>query len=288
MTTAMQRILQPPPLPARPKEGHKGLFGRVLILGGHEAMIGAPVLAGTAALRMGSGLVQIGTPQSILPFALTITPELIGLPLTKRINKAFNEAVDAADAIVIGPGMGQAADAKTRLMRLLKTDKPLVIDADALNILAKQKRWPKDVKAKAILTPHPGEMKRLGALLRIEEIPKDDKGRSELATAVASAINQVLVLKGDHTLVSDGTRIYQNDSGNSALSKAGAGDVLCGIIASLLGQGMNRFDAAVAAVHLHGLAGEVAGSRFGLRSPLARDVIDAIPEAIALYEKREL
>src|SRR4051794_21757785 len=282
------QTVSPPKLPARPKEGHKGLFGRVLILGGHDAMIGAPVLAGTAALRMGSGLVQIGTPESILPFALTITPELIGLALTKRINKAFTEAVEAADAIVVGPGMGQSSDAKTRLMRLLKIDKPLVIDADALNILAKQKRWPKDIKAQAILTPHPGEMKRLGALLGIEEIPKDDKDRTGLATSAASSFNQVLVLKGDHTIVTDGTRVYQNNSGNSALSKAGAGDVLCGLIASLLGQGMPRFDAAVAAVHLHGLAGEVAGLRFGLRSPLARDIIDAIPEAIALYEKREL
>jgi NAD(P)H-hydrate epimerase len=131
-------------------------------------------------------------------------------------------------------------------------------------------------------------MKRLGKLLGVTEVPTDDHGRSELAATAARAFGQIMVLKGNRTVVTDGQRVYINDTGNSALSKAGSGDVLSGIIGSLIGQGMDRFDAACAGVRLHGLAGEVAGKHFGLRSALAREVADAIPEAIALYEKREL
>jgi NAD(P)H-hydrate epimerase len=246
------------------------------------------VLAGTAALRMGSGLVQIAVPRTILPFALSITPELIGLPLGKGVGADLLDAARAADVLVVGPGMGQSGDAKARLMRLVRLDKPMVVDADALNLLAAQKRWPGYFKAPAVLTPHPGEMKRLGKLLGVSAVPSDDEGRSGLAASAAREFGQVLVLKGDRTVVTDGNRLYVNDTGNSALSKAGAGDVLSGIIASLIGQGMERFDAACTGVRLHGLAGEVAGEQFGLRSPLAREVIDAIPQAIALYEKREL
>jgi len=285
----MQRIDRAPALPPRPRSGHKGLFGRVLVVGGHDAMIGAPVLTGTAALRMGSGLVQIAVPRSILPFALSITPELIGLGLGKSAGKDLLEAADQADAIVIGPGMGQTPEARSRLMALARLPgKPAVVDADALNLLAKEKKWPVWFKARGVLTPHPGEMKRLGKLLGVNDVPKDDEGRSGLAASAARSFGQIIVLKGDRTVVTDGTRVYLNDTGNSALSKAGAGDVLSGMIASLIGQGMDPFDAAIAGVRLHGLAGEVAGEQYGLRSPLAREIIDAIPEAIALYEKREL
>jgi NAD(P)H-hydrate epimerase len=155
--------------------------------------------------------------------------------------------------------MGQSPDAKARVLRLVRLDKPMVIDADALNILASQKRFPRDFRARAVLTPHPGEMKRLGKLLGVKEVPTDDEGRTGVAASAAMSFGQVVVLKGDRTVVTDGTRAYLNDTGNSALSKAGAGDVLSGMIASLIGQG-----------------------------PVARDVIDGIPEAIALYEKREL
>src|SRR5207249_378948 len=123
---------------------------------------------------------------------------------------------------------------------------------------------------------------RLNKLLGRDKSPTDDQGRIENASAAANAFGQVVVLKGDRTVVTDGDRTYVNDTGNSALSKAGTGDVLSGILGSLIGQGMDRFDAACAAVRLHGLAGEVAGARYGLRSVLAHEVIDAIPEAIEL------
>jgi NAD(P)H-hydrate epimerase len=284
----MERVDKAPMLPARPRSGHKGLFGRVLVVGGQESMIGAPVLAGTAALRMGSGLVQIAVPRAILPHALSITPELIGLALARGAGRELLEAAEPADVIIVGPGMGQSADAKARVTRLVAITKPMVIDADALNVLSAQRRWPTKFQASAVLTPHPGEMKRLGKLIGVTEIPADDEGRSGLAVSAARAFRQLVILKGERTVVTDGERVYINDTGNSALSKAGSGDVLSGMIASLIGQGMDRFDAAIAGVRLHGLAGEVAGERLGLRSPLARDVIDAIPQAIALYEKREL
>ncbi|MEA2708287.1 MAG: ADP-dependent NAD(P)H-hydrate dehydratase / NAD(P)H-hydrate epimerase [Phycisphaerales bacterium] len=247
-------------------------------------MIGAPVLAGTAALRMGAGLVQVAVPRAILPYALSITPELIGIALGKAAGEdQLLEAAEAADAIVIGPGLGKTPEAMGRLTRLVRLTKPMVVDADGLNLLAQQKRWPSFFRAHAVLTPHPGEMNRLNKLLGREKTPTDDDGRIENAVAAAKAFGQVVVLKGDRTVVTDGERVYVNDTGNSALSKAGSGDVLSGILGCLLGQKLDRFDAACIAVRLHGLAGEVAGERLGLRSVLAREVIDAIPIAIARY-----
>ena len=282
-----QRVQVNPQLPPRPKSGHKGTFGRVLVVGGNEAMIGAPVLAGTAALRMGAGLVQIAMPKAVLASAMSVTPELIGLPLGKSLREML-AAAEVADAIIIGPGMGQHPDAKSRLMRLVTLEKPMVIDADGLNLLAAQKRWPTSFKARAVLTPHPGEMTRLNRLLKRDKTPGDEQGRIDNAVVAAKAqggFGQVVVLKGERTVVTDGQRVYVNDTGNSALSKAGTGDVLSGMLGALIAQGMDRFDAACVAVRLHGLAGEIAGETLGLRSVLARDVINAIPEAIRRCEE---
>ena len=278
----MHRIERPPPLPDRPPDGHKGLFGRVLIVGGSDDMVGAPVLAGTSALRIGSGLVQIAVPRVILPACLSITPELIGTALDKSpIPRALLEAARKADAIVLGPGLGQSVPSRARVLRLIRLDKPMVIDADAINILAAQKAWPKTFKARAVLTPHPGEMKRLIKLIGERDIPDDEGARIELAVRASQTFGQIIVFKVHRTIVTDGARVYVNHTGDSSLSKAGTGDVLSGMIGSLIGQGMERFAAACVGVHLHGLAGEIAGKKFGRRSVLARDVIDAIPQAIA-------
>jgi NAD(P)H-hydrate epimerase len=282
----MKRINEPPPLPERPKEGHKGLFGRVLVVGGNEEMIGAPVLAATSALRMGAGLVQIAVPRSILAACLSITPELIGLGLGKAAGKdQLLEAGEKADAIVIGPGLGRTPAAMARLQRLVRLEKPMVIDADGLNLLSDMKRWPKYFKAHAVLTPHPGEMARLGKLIGRKDVPKDDKGREAIATEAAKSFGQVVVLKGERTVVTDGRKVYVNTTGDSSLSKAGAGDVLCGLIVTLLAQDVEPFDAACIGVYLHGRAGELAGAKLGRRSVLARDVIDTIPAAVAEYER---
>src|SRR5947207_1820447 len=133
----MQRIDRAPALPARPKSGHKGLFGRVLVVGGNDGMIGAPVLAGTSALRMGSGLVQIAVPRSILQAALSVTPELIGIGLGAAAeSNQLHLATRAADVIVLDPGLGQSPAARARVRQILRIEKPMVVDADALNILA--------------------------------------------------------------------------------------------------------------------------------------------------------
>ncbi|MGA2439788.1 MAG: NAD(P)H-hydrate dehydratase [Tepidisphaeraceae bacterium] len=279
----MRRIEQPPKLPPRPLDGHKGLFGRVLIVGGNMEMIGAPVLAGEAALRMGSGLVQVAMPAAVLAVGLSVVPELIGLALdeSSASTKKLLEAADKADVLALGPGLGQSPTTGKRLDTLFRLAKPMVVDADALNYLSSLGKWPKLFAARAVLTPHPGEMKRLAKLIGRSEVPQDEKGRISLAAAAAKAFGQVIVLKGHRTVVTDSEKVYVNHTGDSSLSKAGAGDVLSGMLASLIGQGMSPFDAACAAVHLHGLAGEIAGKRLGRRSVLARDVIAAISDATA-------
>lgn len=278
VNSAMQRIKHPPPLPLRPLDGQKGMFGRVLIVGGSTEMIVVPVLAGEAALRMGSGLVQIAMPGSVLAAALSVVPELIGLSLDESAasTKKLLEAAEKANVLAIGPGLGQSKSIGKRLDALFRLDKPMVVDADALNYLASLRAWPKSFAARAVLTPHPGEMKRLAKLIGRDSVPADEKGRIGIAAEAARAFGQVILLKGHHTVVTDSRKVFINHTGNSSLSKAGAGDVLSGILASLIGQGMDLFDAACAAAHLHGLAGEMAGKRLGRRSVLARDVIDSI------------
>ena len=272
------------PMPARPKDGHKGTFGRVLVIGGNAEMIGAPAFAGAAAFRSGAGLVQIATPKAVLALSLTVEPELIGLslPATK---KKWDDATGKADAIVIGPGMGQLPEAKKLIDAVLRLDKPVVVDADGLNILSAQKRWPTKVKARCVLTPHPGEMKRLGKLFGKPEQQQTAEDRLDTATRAAQAFGQVVVLKGAKTVVADADRYYINTTGDTSLSKAGTGDILTGICATLLAQQFDPFDAACSAVWIHGKAGEIAGQRLTPRSTTARDIIASIGEAFVAYER---
>jgi len=245
-------------------------------------MIGAPAFTGAAAFRMGAGLVQVAAPRHILTAILTITPEMTGLGLAKSASdKALMQAAAAADALVIGPGLGQSALARHCLRQLMRLDKPAVLDADALNLLAHYRRWPGDLRLKAVLTPHPGEMARLARLLGRDSVPADNSGRIHLAQIAARAFRQIIVLKGHRTVVADGRKYYVNETGDSTLSKAGAGDILSGMLGCLLAQGLDRFDAAVLAVHLHGRTGEIAGSLHTRRGASAGDIINAIPQATA-------
>jgi NAD(P)H-hydrate epimerase len=282
----MNRIISPPPLQARAKDGNKGTFGRILVVGGSSGMLGAPSMAGRAALKLGSGLVQIAVPNSILVAALTITPELIGIGLEKGVSDELKQAAEKVAAIVIGPGIGQSSDAFDRLKALTQLPKPMVVDADALNMISKQPTWPDWFKATAVLTPHPGEMKRLAKLIGRDEVPADDAGRIDIAVAASIAFKQTIVLKGSRTVVTNGSQLYINHTGDSSLSKAGTGDVLSGMIGCLLGQKMHPFEAACTAVYLHGRAGEIAGQKLGLRCVLAHDVIDSIPQAVQEFEMR--
>jgi hydroxyethylthiazole kinase-like uncharacterized protein yjeF len=270
-------------LPFRPRHGHKGLFGRVLVVGGCDEMIGAPALAARASLRCGSGLVQIATPARVLAATLTICPEATGLGLGVRSDRRLLAAIGAADVIVVGPGLGMSESARKRVRLVVGGEKPTVIDADALNLLADERNpWGK-MKTRAVLTPHPGEMRRLIG----RPIPEGDAARREIALEFAMQTNQVVVLKGGRTVIAgpDGS-IQINTTGDSSLSKAGTGDVLAGVISSLIGQGMPLFDAASLGVYLHGLAGESAGRRWGRRSVLASDVIDTLPEVIRKFERK--
>lgn len=270
-----------PPLPPRPRDGHKGTFGRVLVVAGHPELLGAPVLAGTAAYRSGAGYVQVAMPPDLLPAALSVTPELVGHRLASGSDAKLLAAGRLADALVLGCGMGTRPASRRRLLTLLKLDRPCVLDADALNLLVAERKLP-PLPERAVLTPHPGEMARLARVLRIEPPPvATDPARRQLALAAALSAGRVVVLKGAHTVVAgpDG-RHYVEPSANTALAKAGTGDVLAGILGALLAQGLPAFEAAVLAVHIHARAARHAREQLGERSPLARDIIAGIAPAL--------
>jgi NAD(P)H-hydrate epimerase len=258
-----------PKPPARPDDTHKGSFGKLLVIGGSETSLGAPMLAARAAYRCGCGYVRVAMPEAMLPMGLSILPEAVGVPADD--DRAIADALDASDAVAIGPGLGTSDRADALLDCVLAKDLPTVIDADALNLLAMRDEIP-TLPTTCVLTPHPGEMQRLTK----QDVPHDDAGRRELAER--HHFGRVLVLKGARTLVCDGMSIYTNTSGDSTLAKAGSGDVLTGIIGALLAGGMNGFDAAVLAVHRHGLAGEHVGRRRGTHGGLASEVADAVGE----------
>jgi hydroxyethylthiazole kinase-like uncharacterized protein yjeF len=283
MSPMTTRIVNLPPLPARPKAGHKGTFGRVLVIGGSATMIGAPAFAASAAYRSGAGYVQIATVESMLPFVLSQEPEAVGLALPAD-EDAWNDAVEKSDAIVAGPGLGQLPSGNGLIDQVLAADRPVVLDADALNLLSARSVWPSAVRARCVLTPHPGEMKRLGKLFGKTEQGQDADDRINTALRAATAFGQTIVYKGESTVVTDSASLYVNRTGDSTLSKAGTGDILSGIIAALLGQQLEPFAAAVAAVWIHGTAGELAGRACSRRSATARDVIEHIGEAFEAYE----
>jgi ADP-dependent NAD(P)H-hydrate dehydratase len=274
-----------PKLKARPVDGHKGLFGKVCIVAGSVGMTGAAVLAGRAALRSGSGLVRVATAKSALPIVAAHEACFTTIPLAEdsagRINAkaihAILNATEGNDITAFGPGVGVTNGARQILETVLqKEGLRLLIDADGLTNLSRINGWPAKVKAKVVLTPHPGEMKRLWQGTFREPLPED---RRDQATRVAQAARAVVVLKGTGTVVTDGHRVYINTTGNPGMSTGGTGDCLTGIVAALMGQGLDNFDAAVLGVHVHGLAGDIAAERLGQVSLIAMDVIDALPEA---------
>jgi NAD(P)H-hydrate epimerase len=281
----MNAITAIPKLPPRPAEGHKGTFGRVLMISGSLGMTGAAALAGRAALRAGSGLVRVATSRSALPIVAALEPCYTTLPLAEdsegRISvKAINTLLDAIqdnDVVAIGPGTGQSAGLRSIVETLVQQDGlRLLLDGDGLNNLSRLRDWPKKCRAQVVLTPHPGEMKRLWSGLFREEMPKD---RQETAVRAAQATGAVVALKGAGTVVTDGHRVYVNTTGNPGMATAGSGDVLTGVTAALWGQGLSRLDATILSVYLHGLAGDLASNRLGQISLMATDILDALPEA---------
>ncbi len=281
----MQIITHIPTLPPRKSDAHKGDFGKICIIAGSLGMSGAAAIAGRAALRTGSGLVRIATPETVLPIVAAIEPCFTTIPLADDKKgiisaKAIDACLAAAeqnDCLAFGPGIGIGQGPKTILEALLDCDSlRLIIDADGLNNLAALKNWTSKAKAKLILTPHPGEMKTLWQSLFREPILTD---RRSQATTLAQRTNSVVVLKGAATVVSDSEKIFTNTTGNPGMATAGSGDVLTGIITALAGQKLSNFDAAVLGVYLHGLAGDIAAKQKGQPSLIATDIIDAIPDA---------
>ncbi len=281
----MQAINNIPKLKPRAADAHKGDFGKVCIVAGSVGMSGAAALAGRAALRAGAGLVRVAVPESILPIVASIEPSFTTILLpqdgsgrisAKAINIILN-AVSENDCLAFGPGIGCSNAIASILQTLLQQpDLRLIIDADGINNLNKIKGWPSKLKAKLILTPHPGEMKKLWAGLFREQLPAD---RQEQAGHLAKSTNTIVVLKGAGTVVTDGKKVYVNKTGNPGMATAGSGDVLTGVITALCGQGLSNFDAAVLGVYIHGLAGDIAAEKLGQVSLIATDVIDSLSEA---------
>ncbi len=286
MTRPVNRQL--PRLPARLAESHKGDYGRGLLVGGSQGMAGAMALAGQAALRAGVGLLKLAVPDVCQATVAGFEPSYMTVGLASdaegRIAAAAREMVieqaRQATAIGIGPGLGQS-DALDELVvwmyRILPT--PMVVDADALNALA---RHP-DVLGKAggprILTPHPGEFVRLTGL------PAESlETRRAQAFELAARCKVVVVLKGHQTLVSDGKKTVTNPTGNPGMATGGAGDVLTGLLTALVCQGMSPWEAGQLGVYVHGLAGDLAAEQLGQVSLIASDLIGYLPAAFQALE----
>jgi hydroxyethylthiazole kinase-like uncharacterized protein yjeF len=290
---------QIPYLPARPPGMHKGQAGKVAIIAGSRGMSGAAVLSGLGALRGGAGLVRVCTAESVQPVVATTEPCLMTTALPENAEHQIDgqRALDAfdlewPDVVAVGPGMGQSPGTAGFVRLLLESlKKPLVIDADALNNLAHSKTqwWTTRQGQQTIVTPHPGEMARLRKGAGMPGLSgEDDDTRLRIAHEFASLTGAVVVLKGFRTVVSAGDRAYFNTTGNPGMATGGMGDVLTGLIAALLGQGVQAgqgfgaFQAACLGVFVHGAAAESVARQIGAFGYLAREVADAIPAALML------
>lgn len=276
----------PPPW-RRARDAHKGDFGRVLIIGGSRGMAGAVALAGMAALRSGAGLVKLAVPDSSLDVVAGFNPCYMtsSLPADRdgRISAASRATLApllaAADVVACGPGIGRSDELSALILELWETIAvPAVFDADALNALAMHKNLPKPA-APRIITPHPGEFSRLTG------IPATATNNQRTAAhRWASQHQAIVVLKGHHSLITDGTQAVENRTGNPGLATGGSGDVLTGVIAAVVGQKLTPFAAAQLGVYLHGLAGDFAAGALGEISLTAHDVIDHLPAAWRAYQ----
>jgi hydroxyethylthiazole kinase-like uncharacterized protein yjeF len=268
--------------PTRRPDAHKGDFGHVLAVAGSVGKSGAAVLCGTAALRAGAGLVTVASPAAVQPVVAAARAELMTEPLGEDALTRCLELASAADAVVLGPGLGADAGARRLAVELFAAcPAPLVCDADGLNALAKASHHAWRPGQQTVLTPHPGEMARL--LDRTTAEVQADRLQAARTLAVESGA--VVVLKGQRTVVArpDGFAAV-NPTGNPGLAKGGTGDVLAGVVGALLARGCDAWTAAVAAVFVHGRAGDLAAARTGQESLLAGDVVDALGEAIRSLE----
>ncbi len=271
----LEKELVKPLLKKRNKFDHKGSYGHGLFVGGSYGKMGAVILGARAALRTGIGLITCHIPSKGNLIMQTAVPEamLINDIAEKSVSEIGN--IESFSAVGIGPGFGKEAVSQKALQSLLRNcKKPVVIDADALNILSENKDWYQYIPAGAILTPHPKEFERLAGETR------NGFDRLKRQTEFSEKQNCIIVLKGAHTSISasDG-RVWFNSTGNPGMATAGSGDVLTGIILSLLAQGYNPVNASVTGVYIHGLAGDIATCKSSFESVIASDIIDEIGAA---------
>jgi len=268
---------------ARDPETHKGTYGHALVIGGSRGMSGAPILAAKAAISSGAGLVTIAVPNDILPAAEANVLEALkaGLPVDEQgciKETAAEQALELANGknvVALGPGLGQSAAVKDFLLQFLSAVKtPLVIDADGLNNLAGHLDRLAATKQPMVLTPHPGEAARL-LNTTASEVQDDRLGA---AARLAKETGAVIVLKGAHTVITEPHgRVWINTTGNPGMATGGVGDVLTGLIAGLMAQGLDTLNAAIVGVYLHGLAGDHAAETTGERALTATHLLNAIP-----------
>lgn len=277
-------------IPERPANSYKGDYGHVLVVAGSRGKTGAACLTAAACLRSGAGLVTIGVPESLTDvFQSRVVEEMI-LPLPDAGNgmlaaSALDEILyfiaERADVLAMGPGVGVSDDMKKIMDGLVRMSAaPMVLDADAINSLAGRSDLFKKAKSPVVLTPHVGEMSRLVARQLVAE------GKIEDARSFAKDTGTNLILKGAPSIVAcaDG-RLSINTTGNPGMATAGSGDVLTGMVAAFIGQGLDPAAASVLAVYLHGLAGDIAASDKGMHSLIASDIIAAVPSAFLTLRK---
>ena len=274
---SLQYIMTPAPLPQRPVDGHKGTFGHVLVIAGSRGMSGAAILSGLGALRGGAGLVTVAVPAGIQAIVAGAEPSYLTLALPEDdagrmgpgTQPIIAEKIRSVDVVAIGPGCGQSETVSALTRWLFSTaPQPVVIDADGLNGLSSGPLPRRETEACRIFTPHPGEFSRLFS----QPTREIQANREFWAAKYASDQNLILLLKGPQTITTDGTRCAINTSGNSGMGTGGCGDVLTGLIAALLGQGLSGFDAARLGAYLHGLSGDLATQELSQPALIASDL----------------
>ena len=283
---AIQRIEAVPTLPRRKPGANKGDFGTVLVVAGGRGMAGAAALVGASALRSGAGKVRVASAAEVQPTVAGFEPCYMTYPLPDdeeglirfpEARAALEKLLAQATVLAIGPGLGQSEGLKSLIRWVLEeVTLPTVLDADGLNNLVGQVDLLERITRPVVITPHPGEFARLVGKPTAEVMAD----RPAQAAALASrSPHLTVVLKGEGTVVTDGTRCYVNSSGNPGMATGGSGDVLTGVIPALIGQGLPAFEAAVLGTYVHGLAGDLAKDNDGEVGMIAGDIVDALADA---------
>lgn len=264
-------------LPDRNPWGHKGNFGKLLLLCGSRGYTGAAFFAAMGALRSGAGLVFLGVPESIYGIEAVKLNEPVIFPLPDAGGRLSVDAVPEIltrlpqmDAVLVGPGLGQSEGTLAVVRAVLeKAECPVVVDADGINVLSAHRDLLRGRKSPTILTPHDGEFARLGGVI--------GEDRMAAAAALAEELGCVVLLKGHETCITDGTDGYINPTGNPGMAVGGSGDVLAGVITALLGAGLPPLEAAACGAWLHGAAGDRCAAELGQYGMLPTDMLSALP-----------